>query len=360
MKYTFTCGSGHNTNNQTKKSYSHKPITSSEFLIVLFSFLPLTSNSLFIPFHSSNHLNTSTTINRSYFHQRPILQNIPSLSSSHILSMSLRAWTCHGRSQRDMVEKLNSARIIKSLPVKEALCRVDRSNYVENPATAYMDAPQSIGYDQTISAPHMHSHALEEILPTLTKFSRELQQAQIMTSERKDATIDELSTNNGVEDLKILDVGCGSGYLSAAFGRLVDRGPQGPIHPLTKGRVWGIDVVPELVTLSQRNIMKADSDLLNSGTVTIERGDGWRGLPNEGPFHAIHVGAAAATFPHDLMMQLHPRGGVMVIPVGADNSIQNLYRVERVRDNTEYRRDDFRIQNLLGVRYVPLVQPKGP
>lgn len=94
---------------------------------------------------------------------------------------------------------------------------------------------------------------------------------------------------------------------------------------------------------------------LSSPYIFYSTGDGWNGLPSEGPFHAIHVGAAAETFPSALMMQLYPHGGVMVIPVGADNIVQNLYRVERLRDNKEFKDEDFLIQNLLGVRYVPLV-----
>lgn len=157
--------------------------------------------------------------------------------------------------------------------MKEALWRVDRSNYVENPTNAYMDAPQYIGYGQTISAPHMHGHALEELLPALTKISREMQQKTHTTEEKvKKQGNDSDSKSVEETELKILDVGCGSGYLAAAFGRLVDRGSQGPIYPLSKGRVWGIDIVPELVTLSRKNIMKADADLIHSGTVTIELG----------------------------------------------------------------------------------------
>jgi len=56
-------------------------------------------------------------------------------------------------------------------------------------------------------------------------------------------------------------------------------------------------------------------------------GDGWKGLPSQAPFHAIHVGAAVDTFPIDLILQLvSPEeedgedggggGSVMVVPVG--------------------------------------------
>jgi protein-L-isoaspartate O-methyltransferase len=45
--------------------------------------------------------------------------------------------------------------------VKEALCKVDRKDFVNKTADyiAYADTPQSISYNATISAPHMHAHA---------------------------------------------------------------------------------------------------------------------------------------------------------------------------------------------------------
>jgi len=121
---------------------------------------------------------------------------------SQSFTMSYRAWTCHGKTNREMVEKLAKvilaqeilmplfvsrikmafltlhswwhyqAGIIKSTPVKEALLKVDRNNYSNDPQRSYTDAPQPIGNGQTISAPHMHAHALEEVLPALVKISQ--------------------------------------------------------------------------------------------------------------------------------------------------------------------------------------------
>ncbi len=90
-------------------------------------------------------------------------------------------------------------------------------------------------------------------------------------------------------------------------------------------------------------------------------------LVHSAPYNAIHVGAAAATFPKNLMAQLAV-GGVMVIPVGPDGGVQYLYRVERVGDDggvvgvgrddskISFSEDDFKVYRVLGVRYVPLVR----
>jgi len=230
-----------------------------------------------------------------------------------------------------------------------------------------MDAPQSIGKGQTISAPHMHAHALEEVLPALLKASltapkRELKildVGKILTFFIINVYIlssfcHSLQVQSSNHTVHIL--GCGSGFLTAAFGRLVNR--NGPISPLSTGKVFGIEVFPDLVELSRNNIMKQDKDLFDSGTVDISRGDGWKGKPDEAPYDAIHVGAAAVSFPTRLMMQLNPEGGVMVIPVGPDGGVQNLYKVERLRDNDDFSEQDFQIKALLGVRYVPLIQLK--
>jgi protein-L-isoaspartate(D-aspartate) O-methyltransferase len=297
------------------------------FFSTAFAFHSVPTSALFNT--SFTHINLPTNNNQVQSFTRNSNQDITELSStSTTLNMSLRAWQCSGRSNLEMIENLKLAGIIKSEPVRQALSKVDRANYAD--AYAYSDAPQGIGSGQTISAPHMHAHALEEILPTLVKFSRKVPQPE----------------------LKVLDVGCGSGYLVTAFGRLMDQ--NGPISPLAKGRVFGLEVIPRLTKLSKENILKEDRDLLESDTVSIHQGDGWEGLPEHAPFHAMHVGAAAETFPMQLMMQLE-LGGVMVIPIGPDGGFQNLYKVTRVHMNDEYHKEDFHIETLMGVRYVPLV-----
>jgi protein-L-isoaspartate(D-aspartate) O-methyltransferase len=253
-------------------------------------------------------------------------------------SRVMRAWTCHGRNQKDLVDRLCQASIIHTPAVKKLMTVVDRGNYV--PKNSYMDAPQTIGLGQTISAPHIHARVLEEMHPYLV----------------------------GKNNVTMLDVGNGSGYLTAALGRwiqpkLIDGGDTlmaSILGTSVTGKVFGIDVHSSLIDLTLQNMRKQDGDLLDSGTVKVSLGDGWKGMKEEGPFDVIHVGAAADGMPFQLVSQLKV-GGVAIIPIGKQSEVQHLYKIERIKESDSdyetFHSEDFRMTALLGVRYVPLVHP---
>lgn len=205
---------------------------------------------------------------------------------------------------------------VRSGRVADAMRRIDRKHFVP-PGTpdhmTYTDAPLPIGLSQTISAPHMHASCLDLLEPWL----------------RPGATV--------------LDVGSGSGYLTAVMGELVGE----------SGRVAGVEKHRELTEHSTRNVTAAAPHLLKSGRISLQAGNALddsflQGLG--GPFDAIHVGAAAERLPKALVQQLK-RGGRMVIPVGPQGDYQVLQVVDKNPDG------GVRIEDLMYVRYVPLTRP---
>lgn len=60
-----------------------------------------------------------------------------------------------------MVDSLQRYGVIQSKKVAEVMGKIDRALFVPDGTPAYVDSPMSIGYNATISAPHMHATCLQ-------------------------------------------------------------------------------------------------------------------------------------------------------------------------------------------------------
>lgn len=136
----------------------------------------------------------------------------------------------------------------------------------------------------------------------------------------------------------VLDIGSGSGYLTAVLANLV--GPT--------GKVTGIEHIQPLVDMACANMAKspAGRQMLESGRVRFVTGDGRKGFPEGAPYDAIHVGAAAAEHHKELTEQLKAPGKLFV-PV-SDGWNQHIWVVEKRADGSVEQ------TRLYGVQYVPL------
>ncbi len=132
---------------------------------------------------------------------------------------------------------------------------------------------------------------------------------------------------------KILEVGTGSGYQAAILSQLGRR-------------VYTVDRFKRLVTEAQ-----AVFDRLGITNITARAADGSFGLPEQAPFDRILLTAAAEDPPGPLLAQLRV-GGIMVLPVGQSDAVQNLIRVTRTETGYEY-------DELRQVRFVPLLEGMG-
>lgn len=196
-----------------------------------------------------------------------------------------------------MVRTQIAQRGVADPAVLKAMGAVQRHRFV--PAgqlgDAYDDRPLPIGYGQTISQPYIVAAMTESIRPR--------------------------------PGHRVLEIGTGSGYQAAVLAEIV-------------AQVFTVEIIPELGKTAQERLRN-----LGYRNAAVRVADGHDGWPDEAPFDAIVVTAAAEYIPPPLIAQLR-EGGRMIIPVGAPFFTQMLTLVEKRGGQTTTRQ-------LMPVRFVP-------
>lgn len=130
---------------------------------------------------------------------------------------------------------------------------VDRGKYCHE-INPYEDRPRQIGFNVTISAPHMVKKIFWYIALFQIKFFHNVflpicQHAYALT----------FLTDQLFEGARALDVGSGSGYLTACMAQMVGN----------KGKVIGVEHISELVTKSITNVKSGNPEFLEDGRLQI-------------------------------------------------------------------------------------------
>ena len=207
------------------------------------------------------------------------------------------------RRERMVREQLVS-RGVREPAVLAAMRRVPREEFVSAglQRRAYDDGPLPIEDGQTISQPYI--------------VALMLQAAAIAPSD------------------KVLEIGAGSGYASAAAS-------------LLGAHVIAIERHAGLAASAGERLAR-----LGFANVEVHHADGSGGWPAAAPYDAILVAASGPKVPEALRGQLAD-GGRLVMPVGASSWHQRLVRV------TRRGADAFDEEDLGGVVFVPLVGEHG-
>jgi protein-L-isoaspartate(D-aspartate) O-methyltransferase len=183
--------------------------------------------------------------------------------------------------------------------VLKVIADIPREDFIPDflRAQAYENAALPIENEQTISQPYIVAYMTQE-----------------------------LQVNNSH---KVLEIGTGSGYQAAVLSKLCKRLFTIERHmPLFKG--------------AEEMFKK-----LRLYNITTLFGNGMKGWKEQQPFDRIMVTAAGEEIPDELLYQLKD-GGMMIIPVGAQNETQHVVRITR-------QGDDFDVKTLLPVKFVPLL-----
>ena len=202
-----------------------------------------------------------------------------------------------------LIQELVDFNALKTPNIIGAFTNIDRKDFVspEYKHEAYENYPLPIGFGQTISQPYTVAFMLELLQPDAGE--------------------------------KILDIGSGSGWQTAMLAHIVSRSHTHANKPVPPGKVFAIEVIPELKELGEKNVSKYN--FIQKGIVSFIATNAQNGLPNEAPFDKI-VAAAALTgeIPESWKNQLKV-GGRIVTPV------RDLIVLLVKKSETEFEKQEF-------------------
>jgi len=258
-------------------------------------------------------------------------------------------------SQNGLAQELRRRTLLRHPAAFDVFASLDRAAFVpaDARASAYEDRPLPIGSRAVISAPSSHARLLDLAA---------------------DFIAGRASAEGGAAGVKrVLDVGSGSGYLTAGLALLCHAHGEGTA-------AVGIDVHPDLVSASRSSIRAAGVDMMSRSALVgdLVRGEWAQRLLAPGPalrmmaadalsptelgqlepFDLIVCGGAAEAPPEALLALLRP-GGRMLLALG-DGPVQRLARVDRdpASNGGAQPGDDIRTTLLESAAYARLL-PEG-
>ena len=185
---------------------------------------------------------------------------------------------------KDLVQNLISEKTLVTPRIINAFKAIDRKDFVlpGDLDRAYEDRPLSIGYEATISQPTTVAIMLEKLF------------------EKSGDPVKSPYGDNGAS--KILEIGTGSGYLTALLAKITGE----------RGKVFSVEYLPDLRGLAEFNLRN-----YNFKNVALFVGDGKVGLKDYAPFNKIVSSASGDKLSKNWKSQLEI-GGRIVAPVGSD------------------------------------------
>ena len=211
---------------------------------------------------------------------------------------------------RELIIQLQQSGVLKTARIIRAFLAIDRKNFVprEQEDVAYADEPLPIGWGQTISQPTTVAFMLELLQP-----------------EYGD---------------KVLDIGSGSGWVTALLAHIVST-PQGSPKKGEKGSVYALERICELVEVAHKNL--SAYNFIERGIVDMRCTNAQDGLPKYAPFRRIHCAASLQDVPKAWKEQLS-KGGRLVAPIGRS-------LVSIIREDT----DTYQQEEYPGFVFVPFI-----